>query len=105
MNKRNGDFIITIFYFYKYIMKSNYEYIKEFVEKHKYKTNFKVQCFKSVDVDSIRSVIFDKDDIPSEKKISIEDIRYDIDSSFPEDVFYRYLEFCDKNPDKDITYI
>lgn len=86
-------------------MQSNYEYLKEFVEKHKYRTSFKVQCFRTVGVDSIKSVIFDKKDVPSGKKISMEDIRYDIDSSFPEDVFYRYLEFCDANPDKDVSYI
>ena len=86
-------------------MQSNYDYLKEFVKKHKYSPKFRVQCFRTVDYDSIRYVIFDKKDIPSGKKINMEDIRYDVISSLPEDVFYRYLEFCEKNPDKDISYV
>ena len=86
-------------------MQNNYDYLKRFVKKHHYDTKFKVQCFRTVDYDSIKYVIFNENDVPSGRKINMEDIRYDIDSSLPEDVFYRYLEFCEKNPDKNVTYI
>lgn len=86
-------------------MKSNYDYIKEFIVKHNYSNKVKVQCFKQMEVDNIKHVIFDEIDIPSGRKVNMEDIKYDIDSSLPEDVFYRWLEYVDKINDEAITYI
>lgn len=86
-------------------MKSNFEYIKEFVEKHNYDKHVHVQCFKTVDLDSVKTVVFNEVDIPSKKPINLDDIKYDIDSDLPEDVFYRWLEYCDKHKDSDVTYI
>ena len=86
-------------------MKSNLDYIKDFISKHNYNEQIKVQCFKSVGIDSIKYVIFDKKDIPSGMRVDIEDIKYDIDTSLPEDVFYRWLEYLDKNKDNKVSYI
>ena len=86
-------------------MKSNYEYVTEFIEKHHYHTKIKVQCLGSVDSESIKTVEFDKRDIPSERKIKIEDIRFDIDSLLPEDVFYRWLEHVDNKNNEYVDYM
>ena len=86
-------------------MKSNYDYIKEFIIKHNYKNKVKVQCFGNVGIDSIKTVIFDKTDIPSERKIDIEDIKYDIESLLPEDVFYRWLEYVENKNNSYVSYI
>ena len=72
---------------------TNVEYIFEFANKHNFpKTNCEVM-FNSVggcgelhsNDDNIISVKFDKSLVANE--IKIEDIRFDIDSDFPEDVF------------------
>ena len=86
-------------------MKSNFEYLKEFVKKHNYSEQIHVQCYKSIGIDSIKTVVFDEKDIPSKRKIRIEDIRYDIDTSLPEDVFYRWLEYLNEDENNDVTYI
>ena len=72
---------------------TNVEYIFKFANKHNFpKTNCEVM-FNSVggcgelhsNDDNIISVKFDKSLVANE--IKIEDIRFDIDSDFPEDVF------------------
>ena len=74
---------------------TNLEYIFLFAEKHNFpKTECEV-VFNAVDDgsgrdiyttdDDIRAVRFDKSLV--ENEIKIEDIRFDIDSDFPEDVF------------------
>lgn len=86
-------------------MKNNYDYIKEFVYKHKYKTKVSVHAKnKLTDINSIQSVTFDPSDIPSMKKFDINDIIYDIESDLPEDVWYRYLQFLNESK-KDVSYV
>lgn len=79
---------------------SNLEYIFLFAEKHNFpKTNCEVM-FNAVDDGSGRdihttdydiiSVKFDKNLIANE--IKMEDIRFDIDSNFPEDVLFKWQE-------------
>lgn len=85
-------------------MESNYEYISEFVQKHNYNKHVQIQCYGQFDTSSIKYVIFDRNDVPNNKKISIEDIQYDIISDLPKDAFYRWLEYLE-NGGKDISYI
>ena len=77
---------------------TNVEYIFEFANKHNFpKTECQVM-FNAIDdgsgndihttEDDIVAVRFDKSLIANE--IQIEDIRFDIDSNFPEDVFYMW---------------
>jgi hypothetical protein len=77
---------------------TNVEYIFLFAEKHNFpKTECEV-VFNAVDDgsgrdiyttdDDIRAVKFDKSLV--ENEIKIEDIRFDIDSDFPEDVFFMW---------------
>lgn len=77
---------------------TNVEYIFLFAEKHNFpKTECEV-VFNIPDTDAtqdiyatdddIRSVKFDKSLVDNE--ITIEDIRFDIDSDFPEDVFFMW---------------
>lgn len=77
---------------------TNVEYIFLFAEKHNFpKTNCEV-VFNAIDDGSgrdihttdsdIKSVKFDKSLV--ENEISIEDIRFDVDSQFPEDVFFMW---------------
>ena len=77
---------------------TNVEYIFEFANKHNFpKTECQVM-FNAIDDgsgndihttdDDIVAVRFDKSLIANE--IQIEDIRFDIDSNFPEDVFYMW---------------
>jgi hypothetical protein len=74
---------------------TNVEYIFEFANKHGFpKTECEV-VFNAVDDGSGRDIYTTDDDIVSvrfdksivEREIKIEDIRFDIDSNFPEDVF------------------
>ena len=74
---------------------TNVEYIFEFANKHNFpKTECEV-VFNAVDDGSGRDIHTTDDDIVSvrfdksivEHEIKMEDIRFDIDSSFPEDVF------------------
>lgn len=74
---------------------TNVEYIFEFANKHNFpKTECEV-VFNAVDDGSGRDIYTTDDDIVSvrfdksivEHEIKIEDIRFDIDSNFPEDVF------------------
>ena len=78
---------------------NNVEYIFQFAEKHNFpKTNCEVMFNKADDGrediyttdDDIISVKFDKSLVANE--IKIEDIRFDVDSSFPEDVFFKWQE-------------
>lgn len=77
---------------------TNVEYIFLFAEKHNFpKTECEV-VFNAVDDgsgkdiyttdDDIRAVRFDKSLV--ENEIEMEDIRFDIDSDFPEDVFFMW---------------
>ena len=77
---------------------TNVEYIFEFANKHNFpKTDCEV-VFNAIDGggekdiltidDSIISVKFDKSLV--ENEIKMEDIRFDIDSNFPEDVFFMW---------------
>lgn len=75
---------------------TNVEYIFLFAEKHNFpKTECEV-IFNSIGTntnifdadDDIISVKFDKSLV--ENEIKIEDIRFDIDSNFPEDVFFMW---------------
>lgn len=77
---------------------TNVEYIFLFAEKHNFpKTECEV-VFNAVDDgsgkdiyttdDDIKSVKFDKSLV--ENEIKMEDIRFDIDSDFPEDVFFMW---------------
>ena len=85
-------------------MLTNRDYIRKFVLKHDYKQDMiHVQCLDSLSIDNIQTVVFNKEDIPSERKIPIDDIIYDIESELPKDVFFRYLEYIDKNDY--VTYI
>ena len=79
---------------------TNVEYIFEFANKHNFpKTECEV-VFNAVDDgsgrdiyttdDDIRAVRFDKSLV--ENEIKMEDIRFDIDSDFPEDVFFIWQE-------------
>ena len=77
---------------------TNVEYIFEFANKHNFpKTECEV-VFNAIDGgkdisttdDNIISVRFDKSLVKNE--IKIEDIRFDIDSGFPEDVFFMWQE-------------
>jgi hypothetical protein len=78
---------------------TNVEYIFEFANKHNFpKTECEV-VFNAVDDgssvihttdDDIIAVRFDKSLVKNE--IKIEDIRFDIDSNFPEDVFFMWQE-------------
>ena len=74
---------------------TNIEYIFKFAEKHNFpQTNCEVK-FKAVDDGSGRDIYTTDDDIISVKfdkslvanELKIADIRFDIDSNFPEDVF------------------
>lgn len=86
-------------------MTSNLEYLQDFIQKHHYNNEIHVQCYKDLDYDSIKYVIFNKQDIPSETKINMEDIRYDIDTDLPEDVFYRWLEYINDKENDEVSYI
>lgn len=79
---------------------TNIEYIRVFADKHKFpKTECEV-IFNAVDDGSgmdihttdydIISVKFDKSLVKNE--IKIEDIRFDVDSKFPDDVFFIWQE-------------
>ena len=74
---------------------TNIEYIFEFANKHNFPKSECEVVFNAVDDgsgrdiyttdDDIRAVRFDKSLV--ENEIKMEDIRFDIDSDFPEDVF------------------
>ena len=74
---------------------TNVEYIFEFANKHNFPKSECEVVFNAVDDGSGRDIYTTDDDIVSvrfdksivEHEIKIEDIRFDIDSNFPEDVF------------------
>lgn len=77
---------------------TNIEYIFLFAEKHNFpKTECEVM-FNAVDDGSGKDIYTTDDDIISvrfdkslvENEINIEDIRFDIDSNFPKDVFFMW---------------
>lgn len=77
---------------------TNIEYIFEFANKHNFpKTECEVM-FRTVDDDSVNDIYTTDYDIIAvrfdeslvENEINIEDIRFDIDSDFPEDVFFKW---------------
>ena len=78
---------------------TNVEYIFEFANKHNFPKSECEVVFNVVDDgssvihttdDDIIAVRFDKSLVKNE--IKIEDIRFDIDSNFPEDVFFMWQE-------------
>ena len=77
---------------------SNLEYIYLFAEKHNFPRTECEILFNAVDDGSGRDIYTTDDDIISvkfdkslvENEIKIEDIRFDIDSQFPEDVFFMW---------------
>ena len=84
----------------------NIDYLMDFVRKHGYNDKITAGYSGGNSSDHITYVIFDKKDIPSGKKILIEDIRYDIDTELPPDVFFRWLEYCEtQDEDNQPTYI
>ena len=86
-------------------MLSNKDYLRDFIRKHRFSYKITIQCYKSITYDSIQTVVFDKKDIPSGLKVNMDDIRYDIDSDLPADVFLRWLEYRDNNPDSKVSFI
>lgn len=83
---------------------TNVEYIFEFANKHNFpKTECEV-VFNAVDDGSGRDIYTTDDDIKAvrfdkslvENEIKMEDIRFDIDTNLPEDVFYAWQS---DNPD------
>ena len=77
---------------------TNVEYIFEFANKHNFQ---KTECevvFNAVDDGSGRDIYTTDDDIKAvrfdkslvENEIKMEDIRFDIDTNLPEDVFYSW---------------
>lgn len=83
---------------------TNVEYIFEFANKHNFpKTECEV-VFNAVDDGSGRDIYTTDDDIKAvrfdkslvEHEINMEDIRFDIDTNLPEDVFYAWQS---DNPD------
>ena len=83
---------------------TNVEYIFEFANKHNFpKTECEV-VFTAVDDGSGRDIYTTDDDIKAvrfdkslvENEIKMEDIRFDIDTNLPEDVFYAWQS---DNPD------
>jgi hypothetical protein len=81
---------------------TNVEYIFLFAEKHNFpKTECEV-VFNAVDDGSGRDIYTTDDDIIAvrfdkslvENEIKMEDIRFDIDSDFPEDVFSMWQNDC-----------
>lgn len=77
---------------------SNLEYIYLFAEKHNFPRTECEILFNAVDDGSGRDIYTTDDDIISvkfdkslvENEIKIDDIRFDIDSQFPEDVFFMW---------------
>ena len=86
---------------------NNVEYIFSFAKKHNFPKSDCEVIFNIADdgsggdinatPDDILSVKFDKSLVANE--ITIEDIRFDIDSNFPEDVFYMW-----QNDNPDISF-
>lgn len=81
---------------------TNVEYIFEFANKHNFpKTECEV-VFNAVDDGSGNDIYTTDDDIIAvrfdkslvENEIKMEDIRFDIDSDFPEDVFFMWQNDC-----------
>lgn len=87
------------------ILLTNKEYIQEFIKKHGYHSTITVQCYKSLNYDAIKTIVFDERDIPSKMKIDMEDIKYDVDSSLPNDVFYKWLEYRNTNENSNVSFI
>jgi hypothetical protein len=77
---------------------TNIEYIYLFAEKHNFPRTECEILFNAVDDGSGRDIYTTDDDIISvkfdkslvENEIKIDDIRFDIDSQFPEDVFFMW---------------
>lgn len=78
-------------------MESNFEYLKSFVKKHGYSEKIMIFCQGGTTLEHLKCVVFNKKDIPSGRKIDINDIKFDMDSDLPKDVFFRWLEYCDKS--------
>lgn len=77
---------------------TNVEYIFEFANKHDFPKSECEVMFNAVDDGSGNDIYTTDDDIVAvkfdesivENEIKIEDIRFDIDSDFPEDVFFMW---------------
>jgi hypothetical protein len=83
---------------------NNIEYIKEFIKKHNYSPKITIQVVGEQLDENIVSVKFNKKDVKLDRTFKIDEIRYDIDTDLPDDVFFRYLEYLEKNED-DVDYI
>lgn len=81
-------------------MLSNLEYLNEFVDRHKFNKKVEIRFNGTVDENYIQSVKFNKEDIKSEYRVSLNDIKYDVDSDLPSDVFLRWIEYLDNGGDK-----
>lgn len=84
-------------------MLGNLEYLNEFVTKHNFNSNVQLRFNGAVHEDYIQSVVFNKKDIDSEYRVSLDDVKYDIDSDLPADVFLRWIEYL--NAGGDASYI
>lgn len=78
----------------------NVEYLLDFVKKHSYSKQVTAGYSGGKTTEHIDYIIFNEKDIPSRKKVRMDDIRYDIDTNLPPDVFFRWLEYCDTHEDQ-----
>lgn len=84
-------------------MKNNWEYLVSFVNKHKFDAKVEVRCHNGNTVEDIQSVVFNKKDIPSGRRVSINDVKYDVDSDLPSDVFMQWITYL--NNGGEFSYI
>lgn len=79
-------------------MKSNLEYVRIFAKKHGYSLQVELFYQNGRTPDYLKYVKFDKKDIPIEDMlIDLDDIKYDVESEHPKDLFFRWVEYCEKN--------
>ena len=81
-------------------MLSNLEYLNEFIDKHNFNKVVDLRFNGVVHEDYIQSVKFNKNDIKSDYRVSLDDIKYDVDSDLPSDVFLRWIEYMDNGGDR-----
>ena len=80
-------------------MIGNLEYLHEFVKKHNFDSNVQLRFRGTVHEDNIQSVVFNKKDIKTEHRVSLNDVKYDVDTNLPADVFLRWIEYLDAGGD------
>ena len=81
------------------------QYLIDFINKHKFNQVVKIICNGGTTYEHIEYVVFNEQDIPCGHKVKIEDIRYDVLSSFPNDLFMRWIEYVEKTGDDAKDYI